>query len=137
MTRISLKEAKRLGILDQLEKQARKSKYKNMKIEIDGINFDSVKEGNRYMELRLLLQAGEISELELQPEYLLLEGCQGKDGAKIRPITYRADFRYRDKDGRLVVEDVKASRSFQTEVYKLKKKLLLARYSNINFREVY
>ena len=137
MTRLSIKEARRLGVLDKLEKLAKKSKYKNMKVEIDGRNFDSVKEGNRYLELRLLLQAGEISELELQPEYLLLEGRQGKDGAKIRPITYRADFRYRDKDGRLVVEDVKASRSFQTEVYKLKKKLLLARYSNINFREVY
>ena len=132
MTRLSVKEARRLGVLDKLEKQAKKSKYKNMKVEIDGINFDSVKEGNRYMELRLLLQAGEISELELQPEYLLLEGYQDKDGTKIRPVTYKADFRYRDKDGRLVVEDVKGMR---TEAYKLKKKLLLARYPELDFRE--
>lgn len=33
------------------------SKYNNKKIIIDGIQFDSIKEGNRYKELKLLERA--------------------------------------------------------------------------------
>lgn len=89
---------------------------------VDGITFDSLAEARRYSELRLMERAGEIAQLELQPVYLLHAG-----------IKYRADFRYRDKDGREVVEDVKGH---LTDVYRLKKKLLLADYSEIDFREV-
>lgn len=33
------------------------SKYNNKKITIDGIKFDSIKEGNKYKELKLLERA--------------------------------------------------------------------------------
>lgn len=101
---------------------------------VDGIVFDSKAEANRYLELRLLETAGEIKDLELQPSYSLLEPYVRPDGKKDRGIIYRADFRYLDlKTNRIIVEDVKGA---VTDVYRLKKKLLLALYPDINFVEV-
>ena len=43
-----------------------KSKYRNRKVSVDGITFDSRKEAQRYRELKLLLLAGEIIGLQMQ-----------------------------------------------------------------------
>ena len=106
------------------------SKYNSRKTTIDGIEFDSQKEGRRYSELMLLERAGEISELILQPEYILQEGFR-KNGKTYRPIKYIADFMYVE-DGKTVVEDVKGAK---TQVYQLKKKLFEKRY-DLTIREV-
>jgi hypothetical protein len=99
---------------------------------VEGLVFDSRAEMKRYCELKLLEQAGEIADLERQPSYLLMDAYIYR-GKKIRAITYRADFRYLDgKTGKRIVEDVKGH---ETEVYKLKRKLLLSKY-DIDFREV-
>jgi hypothetical protein len=107
------------------------SKYNAIKTIIDGITFDSKKEAQRYAELKLLERAGIITELQLQPTYILQEafdaGC-----VKIRAIKYRGDFRYIE-DGKVVVEDTKG---FRTKEYLLKRKLFLAKYPEIDFREV-
>lgn len=99
---------------------------------VDGIVFDSNAESWRYAELKALERAGIISGLELQPEYELQPAFAHKRGRE-RGIRYRADFRYRDENGQVVVEDVKGHR---TAVYKLKRKMLLYRYPEIEFREV-
>ncbi len=100
---------------------------------LDGITFASKAEMARYAELKMLEKAGLIRDLEVQPVYVLQEGYVWR-GEKIRPIIYRADFRYLDlRTNRIIVEDVKG---MHTEVYKLKKKLLLKRYPDINFVEV-
>jgi hypothetical protein len=100
---------------------------------MDGITFASKAEMLRYFELKLMERSGIISQLELQPEYVLQEAFAYR-GERFRSITYRADFRYHDNTThRNVVEDVKG---MYTEVYKLKKKLLLKRYPDINFVEV-
>ena len=49
-----------------------RNKYHNKKVTVAGRTFDSVKEANRYCELRLLHRAGKISDLELQKEYELI-----------------------------------------------------------------
>ena len=95
------------------------SKYGNEKAAVDGIVFDSKREARRYKELRLMEAAGEITGLRLQPEYELIPRYK-KDGHTIRRTIYRADFEYRTRDGREIVEDVKG---FKTDVYKLKKRL--------------
>lgn len=110
-----------------------RKKYGNKKTIIDGIEFDSVKESNRYKELRLLEKIKMISNLELQPEFVLQESFKiGKETH--RAIKYIADFKYYDS-GRncIVVEDVKG---MKTEVYKIKKKLLLWKFAGICFREI-
>jgi len=94
--------------------------------------FDSVKEARRYDELMLLLNAGEIRELKLQPQYTLTEAYMTPDGHRIKATRYQADFSYKrpsqpDAAGVThwipVVEDVK-SEATKTRVYALKKKLL-------------
>ena len=107
-------------------------KYNSRKTTIDGIAFDSQKEGRRYRELMLLERAGEISDLILQPEFILQEGFR-KNGKTYRPIKYIADFMYKE-GGQIVVEDVK-SPATKTQVYQLKKKLFEKRY-DLTIREV-
>ena len=53
------------------------SKYKSRKVTIDGITFDSKKESERYKELKLLRQAGIISDLELQKRFDFLSDGAG------------------------------------------------------------
>lgn len=95
-------------------------KYHNKKVEYDGILFDSIKEKDRYIVLKQAEQDGLISELTLQPRWVLLpakkeryiEHKKTKDVVKERtillPMRYTADFSY-SKDGEFVVEDVKGS----------------------------
>ena len=42
------------------------NKYNARKVAVDGIAFDSVREARRYKELKLMQQAGKISDLRLQ-----------------------------------------------------------------------
>jgi len=100
-----------------------RTKYGNRKTVIDGITFDSVKEASRYVELKLLQRAGEISDLELQSPFVLQPGFV-HEGKKIQPIKYIADFTYLC-DGKPVVEDVKSPATRKDKVYQLKKKMML------------
>lgn len=99
------------------------SKYHNKKVQIDMYVFDSIAESRRYKELALLERAGQISELELQPKFLLQDGFK-KNGKTYRAIYYIADFRYVE-NGKVIVEDVKGK---ETEVFKLKHKLFEYKY---------
>lgn len=108
------------------------SKYYSRKVIIDGIKFDSKKEGNRYLELKLLLKAGKIRDLELQKKFELLPKYK-INNKTIRAISYIADFVYWDiSKNEMIIEDTKG---FKTEVYKLKKKLFEYKYG-IEIKEV-
>ncbi len=97
--------------------EKRRHKYGAIPTVVDDIRFASKKEAQRYSQLKLLLQAGEITNLELQPKYRLeVNGIHVGD--------YVADFRY-ERDGETIVEDVK-SPATKTPVYRLKKKLMKA-----------
>jgi hypothetical protein len=98
---------------------------------VDGIVFDSKREAQRYGELKMLERVGSVTDIELQPEYELIPPFEYR-GKRERAIKYRADFRYK-LHGQEIVEDVKGHR---TEVYKIKRKMLLHRYPDIDFREV-
>lgn len=115
-------------------RQTGSSKYYAQKEERGDIRFDSRKEAARYDELLLLLRAGEISELRLQPQFTLQEAYTTAEGVRVRAIRYQADFSYLDKKGSLVVEDVK-SPATKTRVYEIKRKLLLRKYG-IRIKEV-
>lgn len=91
------------------------NKYRNKKVEIDGIVFDSKKEAKRYGDLKLLERAGQIRDLTLQVRMPL-----EVNGQKV--CTYISDFRYQDR-GQTVYEDCKGIR---TPVYLLKRKLVKA-----------
>ena len=106
------------------------NKYKNKKTTIDGFKFDSEMESHYYLYLKQLKEIGEVVDFVLQPSYLLQEGFD-LNGKRIRPITYRADFKVIYKDGHEEVIDVKGK---LTEEFKIKRKMLLYRYRDINFK---
>lgn len=98
----------------------RTSKYRNKKTVCDGITFDSKHEAARYQELKMLLDAGEITDLRLQVPFELMPTTR-LNGETFRSIKYVADFVYKNKDGLEVIEDAKG---MKTDVYKMKKKLM-------------
>lgn len=112
----------------------KRAKYGAVPTTVDGVRFDSAKEATRYGELKVLEQAGEIWDLELQPRFVLL--VPSTSGQLMRAATaitqggtfklgeYRGDFKYHDKSG-IVVEDVKG---FKTPLYRWKKKHVEAQY---------
>lgn len=125
------------------------SKYHNRKATRktpDGrtISFDSQKEARRYDELMVLLQAGKIKDLKLQPQFTLQEAYTTPEGVRSQAMRYQADFAYKklatnrymeDPGGCYeyvdewvsIVEDVK-SPATKTRVYEMKKKLLREKF---------
>lgn len=107
------------------------TKYRNKKVVVDGIQFDSKREANRYSELLLLEKSGAITDLKRQVKFTLLpsqyievyENGKIKNKCIERPCTYVADFTYIDNETKaLVVEDTKG---FKTKDYVIKRKLML------------
>ncbi len=122
------------------------SKYKAKKTVVNGIEFDSRKEAQRYSELQLLARAGKIANLEMQKRFELIPAQYeqferyGKNGNRLqdgtrcveRAVYYVADFVYTDEDGRQIVEDTKGVR---TKDYVIKRKLMLYAHG-IKVREI-
>lgn len=119
-------------------------KYHNRKIQFEGRTFDSRREYERYLILRAWERNGDISDLECQKKFILIPAQRAPDtvdskGKRVqgkiieRECAYYADFVYYDKrHGQFVVEDAKGVR---TEVFKIKKKLMLFRHG-IRVKEV-
>lgn len=104
------------------------SKYHNQKVQLDRMTFDSKREAQRYAELLLLQRAGEIRDLKRQVRFELIPKQEGE-----RACHYVADFVYHlASTGEMVVEDAKGAK---TEVYKIKRKLMLWRHG-IRIKEV-
>lgn len=121
-----------------------KSKYHNKKVEYDGITFDSKKEKNRYVALKLLQQSGEISDLRLQVPFELIPAIYEDEIVRLKTKTkvvkkcvqksvkYVADFVYKDHHGYEIVED---SKGLRTKEYVLKKKMMRA-FFGIEIKDV-
>ena len=107
------------------------NKYHNKKVIIDGIKFDSKKEGNYYLKLKMLEKAGEIRDLHLQVEFVLLDAFS-LSKKTYRKTSYIADFTYIDNKNKFHVIDVKG---YRTKEYGLKKKLMAWKYG-IEIEEV-
>ena len=145
MTRISIEEyrallKKRGNKSDKaalIPEPPRPSKYHNVKSEYydpdlkETIKFDSRRELEYYLILKSRQKSGEITDLRRQVSITIQPAFTFK-GKTIREITYRADFVYIDKrDGLPHIIDVKG---MKTDVYQLKKKLLL--YQGYEIEEV-
>ncbi len=122
---------KKKGLLVEPQSQ-RKSKYNNQKTMVDGIEFDSKKEADYYIHLKLLKKAGEIKDIGLQQRFVLQPGFE-KNGVKYQPITYIADFVITNNDGTTEVVDIKG---VETQVFKIKKKLFEYMYPDLNLKVV-
>jgi len=95
------------------------SKFGNIPTRVEGRFFHSKKEARRFQELRLLEQAGVISDLETQPHFRI-----EIDGVLICKVI--PDFKYYDHErNQEVVEDIKSAGTV-TQIFKLKKRLMKA-----------
>ena len=129
-----LSPAAQKQILQILQTEAKRSKYKAQKTKRGNLTFDSKKEAERYDALMLLQKAGEIRGLKLQVRYCLQEAYTTFEGERVKSIDYIADFvderrtapdNYGQRYWLPVVEDVKGLR---TRDYALKAKLFRSRY---------
>lgn len=111
---------------------AKRNKYNNKKLEnIDG-KFDSKREYQEWLRLKLLEKAGLISRLERQKEFQLIPTIR-TETETLRRTSYFADFFYFDNNKNVwVVNDTKG---YKTDVYQIKKKLMVWLYPNIVFVE--
>ena len=100
---------------------AKKQIYKGMK-------FDSKKELTRYLVLEQMEKNNYISELELHPTIPLIV-----NGIKIG--RYTADFKYKNNNGEVIIEDVK-SKITKTRDYILRKKILATYRPPIYIKEI-
>ena len=108
------------------------SKYHNKAVYRHGQSFDSKHEAGRFTELLLLERGGKISDLRCQVPYELIPAQYDPKTHRCieRAVKYVADFVYTE-NGHTVVEDAKG---MKTDVYRIKKKLMLYRYG-IRIRE--
>jgi hypothetical protein len=97
---------------------------------LDGIEFRSTLEATAYQILKSWVAAGVITDLRLQPQFLLQAGFM-HEGRKIQSMKYTADFQYELNGNQVVVE----TKGFKTEGYKMRRKLFLAKFPKLIFRE--
>lgn len=99
-----------------------KNKYGARRGVVAGKKFDSLAESRRFAELSRLQRLGVITDLRRQVPFELIPAQYDEEGKLLeRAVTYRADFTY-ERDGALVVEDVKGVR---TKDFVIKRKLML------------
>lgn len=114
-----------------------KSKYHNETVTVDGVTFDSKGEFLRWNFLKMMEQAGEISNLRYHVKYELIPAItedvvvhlKTKDKIVTKTVQsaryYEADFVYINKNGEEVVEDFKGQ---ETELFKFKAALFRYKY---------
>ena len=119
-----------MGISKPLTVQ-KESKYHNKKVEVAGQTFDSKKESRDWLRLKSMEDSGLIKNLRCQVPFELQPKYTTKDGRKIKPINYVADFVY-ERDGCTYVQD---SKGVRTDVYKMKRKMFEYKYPDYVFIE--
>lgn len=123
MTSISIAEYKK-QYSGGRKTTVKRNKFNAVKIEKDGVKFDSVKEYKRYIELTALMQRGEIQDLKCQVKFELAPKVKIAGEKRAKPaLRYFADFTYLG-NGKLIVEDVKSAVTRKLPSYRNKKHLM-------------
>ena len=118
--KFSLKDGKVLN-------KNKSSKFNNIKSEIDGYNFDSIKEAEFYGSLKIKKNAGLIKDFKMQVQYDILVN-------NIHIAYYYLDFHIENNDGSFEYIDIKgkdkkSNKFIKTGVFALKKRLVEAIYN--------
>lgn len=107
-----------------IDKDVEKRTYNN-------IVFDSQLEMKYFRDVLCpLVESGEVTKIELQKKYELQSGFI-KDGKKVLPITYIADFYVEYANGHIEVIDTKG---MPDNVAKLKRKMFWHKYPKIDYK---
>jgi hypothetical protein len=113
----------------------RPNKYGAKKADcLHGHRHDSGREAKRCNELHLLLRAGDIERLEMQPKFWFVIDGQQLKHTNGRRVGFTPDFRYWDRhSGKEIVED---SKGFVARDYPLRAALFRALHPELILREV-
>lgn len=103
------------------------SKYNNKKVVYASITFDSKAERDYYLYLLDLKQRGIVTDIQLQPSFLLQEKFR-KNGKLYRENTYKADFKVTYADGHVEIIDVKG---MVTKDFAIKRKVFEYKYPEL------
>jgi len=118
-------ELKSLALYSEMDKKKQKEWLE--KVKENCIIFDSIKECEFYEHLLELEKEKVISNIRLQPVYVLQPALPELG---ILAITYKADFEYKE-DGKKFAIDIKG---FSVEVAKIKRKLFLYKFKDENIQ---
>jgi hypothetical protein len=110
------------------------NKFHAKKVVIDGIEFDSKRESEYYLQYKA---DKAIVEIECHPRYTLLESFRDCNGKAERAITYRPDFRLTYSDGSVEVVEVKSKRMAKEPDYIMRRKLFKHNNPDVRFLEVF
>jgi hypothetical protein len=108
------------------KEKTKSGKYGNKKVIVDDITFDSIKESEYYLKLKLLKKAGEVIDFFCQKKFpITING--------FHIANYFLDFEVWNKDGSKEYVDVKAydkktKKYITTDVFQIKKKCVEALY---------
>ncbi len=122
---------RRAGCPDALQQACgeppKRNKHRNVPTVYDGIRFASKIESRHYMVLKIMEAHGNITELKLQPRFLLQEKFTDAAGTKRRAIVYVPDFSF-IRDGLQIAVDSKGA---ETPMFKMKAKMFALKYPHI------
>lgn len=120
-------------VIEQLiavQRPKKKHKFNAKPTVVDGHRFPSELEASRYRTLKLLLQHGKISDLQLQVPFKWSVSLSANGQTIQSSEKYIADFVYTEK-GNQVVEDAKGCR---TRAY-IRKRSIMLKLFDITIRE--
>lgn len=108
-------------------------KYNAKKTKVNGFKFDSRQEVYFYISCLLRQQAGEITNIELQPHFVILDSFSKKNPftgeiKKYHGVFYDADFRLTYKDNSTEIIDVKG---VLTDVFIMKLKFFEEKFKDL------
>ena len=123
-----------ISIEEYWKLQKKGNKFSAKSTIIDGITFQSLDEGARYKELLITSVAEAITQLQVHaPKIVILDAFTDRYGKKHKTSYYIPDFSYYES-GLFVIEDVKGGKATRTAIFELKRKIILSRYPDIDFR---
>ena len=109
---------------DVVQMRGKKPRYRNEPITVDGEKFASKKQYARWCQLKMLEQAGKVSNLRREVPFELAPGVT-LSGKRKPSVRYYADAVY-EEDGAKVVEDTKSDITRRDPVYRIKKHLMMS-----------
>lgn len=122
---LALAQARAAGGRPTVAAPEKQAKYRNRKVTVGGVTYDSAGEQGRHAELCQLQAAGAITDLKLGEYFVLAPACRLGDGKRMKPaLRYKADFTYIE-NGVRVVEDFKSEITRRHPVYRIKKHLMM------------
>lgn len=125
--RMSIEEFNKLS-------KRKKGRMKSKKVCIGGHEFDSITEGNIYLEFKY---DPDVEIVAIHPEFDLIEPFISATGKKIRGTKWTADFHIK-RDGLEWIVDVKSPGTIKanSKSWPLKRKMFLNKYRQYRFLEI-